>query len=145
MIQETNNFFCKAINKENWTCTIAGNGNTLNVQGILLECQFKYKNSYAFFLTGDCPFEESLFIYYTDSNLNKLECLEISQIYTGGILEIVKIQNNQIVFDFMGTDKTWILTLNEYPTFKWFRRPSYAISRKIFCVKEYMDCALVDN
>ena len=69
--------------------------------GVSLEAQFHFKDKYILFLTEDCPFEECLFIYLLDQDLNVLDRAEIFIQFTPGILGDLKIENDhEISFTF---------------------------------------------
>lgn len=88
----------------------------LEVTGAILERQFTDGGRHILFVTEDIPFEETLHIYLVNSNLEPIDHLSLSAIYSPGILKNISITApNEISFSFFDAQETWRLTVTEKP------------------------------
>lgn len=95
-----------------------GNPTGVLIIGTNLEAQFDYGEGYLLFITFGSPYEESLHIYLINYDLHIIDSIRLGQIYTGGILDNVRITaENQIKFSFFGNDE-WTLTILSKPKWK---------------------------
>lgn len=87
------------------------------LEGAIFEAAIKYQEFYLLFTSNDCPYEESLNIYYLDSDLTILDQAILSWPYGTGLFKLLDIiEPNRIAFEFF-TKEAWEITL--YPKPHW--------------------------
>lgn len=91
------------------------NKKTTTVCGKVIERQFQIQDNYLLLLTEDKPYEEALYIYYLNHNLEVIDFAEISQIYTGGILDDVKTNTDTLTFTFFDKTDNWEIKILPQP------------------------------
>lgn len=90
---------------------------SIEVTGAILEAQYTDGNRHILFVTEDIPFEETLHIYLLNSNLEPIDNLSLSAIYSPGILKDLSItQPNKISFSFFNAQEKWQLEIFDRPT-----------------------------
>lgn len=117
-------------------------GQSLQIQGAILEAQYNINKNTVLFIAEDCPYEETLHILYVDDKLSVLDVIQVSANYTPGILKINRvIQPNEITFSFFESDEHWNLTVLDEPTVQlWanshpIKRPSPFLHRQWLALK----------
>ncbi len=97
--------------------------------GKTLEAQYCIGGNFVILMTLDCLLEESLLIYYLDSDLKLLDSLELSAIYIPGIVTNLAIINpDKIQFSFFG-DELWTLKILSSPKYI-FSSNRYPVKRR---------------
>lgn len=103
----------------------------VEVIGKILEAQYRVGDDFLLFVTEGNPFEEALYIYFLDSNLQVKDSLEISAMYAEGILRNLSVvDSNRIIFSFFDNDEKWILEIFSSPKLTMFKN-KYPIKRRM--------------
>ncbi len=102
----------------------------VELPGKVLEAQFAAGNHFLLFVTEGSPFEEALYIYYLDHDLQLVETLELSAVYAEGMLQnLVMTGSGSMQFSFFDHDERW--TLSVLPKPEYFLLPDkYPVKRK---------------
>lgn len=104
---------------------------SIEVSGKILEAQYGVNDHFLLFTTEDCPFEEALHIYYLSPQLEVLDALELSAMYTGGMLGDLAVDNgNAIRFSFFEKDESWTLKVLPKPEYAFFNH-RHPVKRKM--------------
>ncbi len=103
---------------------------SVEVLGKILEAQYLVNDSFLLLLTEGNPFEEALYIYYLNNSLEIIDCLELSAMYSEGMLRNLMINDSdKIQFSFFRNDESWILKILSTPKYNiWGNR--YPVKRK---------------
>jgi hypothetical protein len=87
------------------------------VDGLLIEQQFKIDTGFLLFNTHDCPYEEALSISYLNSTFEILDNRLLYGYYSTGTLRDVRVcDKNRVQFSFFAED-LWELTVFPHPRF----------------------------
>lgn len=113
-MKKINQFSLIEIN-ELYSDLVFENNKIITISGKIIEYQFQYQGNYLLLITTDCPFEETLYIYYLNQNLHIIDSAEISQIYTGGILGDVKTNADTLTFTFFDNEDNWEIKILPQP------------------------------
>ncbi|GAA0371023.1 hypothetical protein GCM10009092_39190 [Bowmanella denitrificans] len=101
------------------------------VQGKVLEAQYKIGENFLVLVTEGNPFEEALYIYYFSDSLNLMDSLELSVMYSEGMLRNLSLTDSgDIVFSFFDNDEQWILKVYSHPKYTLFNN-KYPVKRKM--------------
>ena len=92
-----------------------------------IEKVFKYQNTYVLFLTENTPHEETLTILLLSETYKILEKIELYAAYTPGILNVVGVESNAIVFTFW-SEKSMRLCYSESKKYPWQFKRLYGVS-----------------
>jgi len=85
------------------------------LEGQVLEAQYEHRGNYLLFTTGDCPFEESLSVYYLCPRLRVLDEIELGAPYSTGEFSRHRIAGEDTgEFSFF-EDDLWRLTVRTRP------------------------------
>ncbi|MGL6312718.1 hypothetical protein [Vibrio sp. WXL103] len=88
------------------------------ITGAYLEAQYATRDGYLLFITEDCPFEETLYIFYLRHDLLIQDCIELSTPYSPGILNVIDDENEDFVqFSFFTPEERWQLAILSKPSF----------------------------
>lgn len=91
--------------------SINGLNSETTVDGAIFETVIEFEAHYLVFTTNDCPYEETLNIYFLDPSLNALDQASLSWPYATGSFEIVDtILPNRVRFKFF-EQEIWEITL----------------------------------
>lgn len=94
----------------------ADSGQTVQVAGKLIECQYRYGDRHLLLLTEDNPYEEALHVHYLDRELRLLDSLELSAPYAAGVLDHVAVAAaNALTFSFFDRHDRWRLEIADAP------------------------------
>ncbi|QIQ22166.1 hypothetical protein [Zophobihabitans entericus] len=96
---------------------IDGRDSMIRVAGELLHAALSFDERYILlFITDNCQFEETLFIYLLDTQQNKIvDEADIYRMYSPGYFENLNIiSDNTVSFEFM-VEGVWTLTLYKTP------------------------------
>jgi hypothetical protein len=109
-------------------CSLSINGSDLeaSMEGAIFETVIEFEDHYLVFTTNDCPYEETLNIYFLDPSLKTLDEASLSWPYATGSFEIVDtIQPNRVRFKFF-EQEVWEVTLHtsKHFAFPFFSYPS---------------------
>ncbi len=97
--------------------------------GKTFEAQYRIGDNFLILFTLDCPFEESLYIYYLNHDLQLLDSLYLGAIYAAGIVTDLAIVNpDKIQFSFFG-DERWTLQVLSSPKYL-FSSNRYPVRRE---------------
>ncbi len=103
----------------------------VKVLGKILEAQYRIEDHFLLIVTEGNPFEEALYIYFLNNNLQRIDSLELSVTYTEGILRNVSVvEPDKIHFSFFENDDKWILKILSRPAYSIFSR-KYPVKRKM--------------
>lgn len=91
------------------------NNKITTISGKTIEYQFQYQGNYLLLITNNSPFEETLYVYYLNQNLQIIDTAEISQIYTGGILDNIKTNTDSLTFTFFDNTDNWQIKILSPP------------------------------
>jgi|SRR5579875_344617 len=81
------------------------------VEGSVLEGQYRCGNRYLLLTTDDIPYEETLHIFLLDEELRPLDKVSLRQMYHSGLLRDVVAGDERIEFSFFGEER-WLLTVH---------------------------------
>ena len=116
-VLNTREFSTKQISEASETdtpkCQIYINGTATEsmIEGALFEAAFRYQDFYLVFTTNDCPYEETLNIYFLDQDLKILDQAILCWPYgTGSFTLLNVIQPDRIRFQYF-TQDAWEITL----------------------------------
>lgn len=89
---------------------------SIDVEGLIIKSQFELSNSsYLVWLTDDSPFDEMLHIYLISPNGIIEDAVEAGSRWglgPGGVLQIEKIEDDWIDFNFFSDDTTYRLEIS---------------------------------
>lgn len=103
----------------------------IQVLGQVLERQYRVGERFLVLLTEGNPFEEALYIYFFSKNLQVIDALELSAMYSEGILNNVSVSNSdEIRFSFFYRDDQWALKIFSCPKYKLFSN-KYPVKRHL--------------
>lgn len=120
-IKEIEEFFVgKTIEKPDETPKILIEHNKIDkhveIQGKVIEAQYSVGEYYLLLITEGNPFEEALYIYYLNKDLQVKDTLELSAMYAEGMLRNLSvIDAARIRFSFFDKDEQWILEIFSSP------------------------------
>ncbi len=101
------------------------------VSGKVLEAQYRIGENFLVLVTEGNPFEEALYVYYFSNSLHLLDSLELSAIYSEGMLRNISFSDSgNITFSFFDNDEQWILKVNSHPKHAFFNN-KYPVKRKM--------------
>ena len=108
-----------------------GLNRSIEVSGKILEAQYSVDDHFLLFTTEDCPFEEALHIYYLSPQLDVLDALELSAVYTAGMLGGLAVDNDDTIrFSFFEKNECWTLKILPKPEYAFFDR-RHPVKRKM--------------
>lgn len=108
-----------------------GLNRSIEVSGKILEAQYSVDDHFLLFTTEDCPFEEALHIYYLSPQLDVLDALELSAVYTAGMLGGLAVDNDDTIrFSFFEKNECWTLKILPKPEYVFFDR-RHPVKRKM--------------
>lgn len=135
-IQETNTFQSVRITenlKETPTLLLehSESKNKVELLGKVLEAQYRTGDDYLLLITEGSPFEEALYIYLLSNELQVKDALELSAMYTEGLIRNLTINDSDSLrFSFFERNEKWILTILDRPRYT-FRKNKYPVKRKL--------------
>ncbi|MGB2221766.1 hypothetical protein [Neptunomonas sp.] len=101
------------------------------VSGKVLEAQYRIGENFLILVTEGNPFEEALYIYYFSNTLNLMDSLELSAMYSEGMLRNVSLSNSgDIMFSFFDNSEMWVLKVYSHPKYAFFNN-KYPVKRKM--------------
>lgn len=92
------------------------------ITGLVIDLQMETTKGYVLFLTEDCPYEETLHVYYLDHGFRIRDKKELWLLYRPGVVRDVRWTDNQITFSFFFFDgERCLLEVHEdcATTFNW--------------------------
>lgn len=95
---------------------VCNEGLTVEVQGRILEAQFRCSLGYLVILSDGNPYEEMIHFYLLNDSGEILDGLSLGQIYHSGILRDLVSSENQLEFSFFGKER-WQLRVMDRPRF----------------------------
>lgn len=102
----------------------------VEVFGKVLEAQYRIGDDFLLLITEGNSFEEALYVYYFNGNLQLIDSLELSAMYTEGMLRNLSVINpDTIHFSFFENDDRWSLKILPNPKYIIFGR-KYPVKRK---------------
>lgn len=100
------------------------------VSGKVLEAQYRIGENYLLLVTEGNPMEEALYVYYFSGSLHLLDSLELSAMYSEGIIRNISISDSgDIKFPFFDNEDLWVLKVYSVPKYDWFNN-KYPVKRK---------------
>lgn len=92
------------------------------------------------FVTEGNPFEEALYIYFLNRDLQVKDSLEVSAMHAEGILRNLSVDDlDRIIFSFFDNDEKWMLEIFSSPKLTIFKN-KYPIKRQMpFYHKSWLD------
>jgi hypothetical protein len=101
------------------------------VSGKVLEAQYQIGENFLVLVTEGNSFEEALYVYYFSSSLQLLDSLELSAIYSEGMLRNISLSDSgDIMFSFFDNDERWVLKVYSHPKYAFFNN-KYPVKRKM--------------
>jgi len=102
----------------------------IEVSGKVLEAQYQIGENFLLLVTEGNPFEEALYVYYFSNTLNLMDSLELSAMYSEGILRNVSLSDSgDIMFSFFDNSEKWVLKVYSHPKYAFFNN-KYPVKRK---------------
>ena len=101
---------------------IAQDGSTLEVEGQVLEKQFRCAAGYLVITSDGIPFEEALHFYLLDGESKFLDGVTLGRMYNSGILQDLTLRGEALEFAFFGKDR-WRLSILDSPRAALFSHP----------------------
>jgi hypothetical protein len=102
----------------------------VEVLGSVLEAQYSVENNFLVLVTEGNPFEEALYIYYFDDCLQLIDALELSAMYSEGMLRDISLLNsNSLAFSFFDKKERWVLEILSRP--QYFCNNKYPVKRTL--------------
>jgi hypothetical protein len=90
----------------------------IEIPGKILEAQYRVGENFLVFVTEGNPFEEALYLYYFNKSLEVIDSLELSAMYTEGMLRNLSVINPDVIkFSFFGSQEEWTLKIFANPRF----------------------------
>jgi hypothetical protein len=102
-------------------------GQSIEIEGVRLEAQFRCAHGYLLIATDDVPFEETLRFYLLDEELSIMDGMCLGQIYRPGIFNLVRFAEDRLDFTFF-SEEIWRLEILTEPLLKLLPTP-FAIAR----------------
>jgi len=100
------------------------------VSGKVLEAQYQIGENFLVLVTEGNPFEEALYIYYLSNTLDLIDSLELSAMYSEGMLRNVSLSDSgDIMFSFFDNSEQWVLKVYSHPKYAFFNN-KYPVKRK---------------
>ena len=97
----------------------------------MLEAQYRIGESFLVLVTEGNPFEEALYVYYFSNSLHLMDSLELSAMYSEGMLRNVSLSDSgDIMFSFFDNDEQWVLKVYSQPKYDFFNN-KYPVKRKM--------------
>ncbi len=93
------------------------------IQGYVLEAQYRTAHGYLLLTTWDCPYEEAVTMTYLDFALNVLDCRTLGWMYaTGSLHSLEACSATTLEFSFFDSSQQdrWRLVVRERPSW-WMR------------------------
>ncbi|MEJ2755785.1 MAG: hypothetical protein P8104_08130 [Gammaproteobacteria bacterium] len=101
------------------------------ISGKVLEAQYRIGENFLVLVTEGNPFEEALYVYYFSSSLQLLDSLELSAMYSEGMLRNISLSDSGgIMFSFFDHDERWVLNVYSHPKYAFFNN-KYPVKRKM--------------
>jgi hypothetical protein len=101
------------------------------VSGKVLEAQYRIGENFLVLVTEGNSFEEALYVYYFSSSLQLLDSLELSAIYSEGMLRNISLSDSgDIMFSFFYNDERWVLKVYSHTKYAFFNN-KYPVKRKM--------------
>ncbi len=101
------------------------------VSGKVLEARYQIGENFLVLVTEGNSFEEALYVYYFSSSLQLLDSLELSAIYSEGMLRNISLSDSgDIMFSFFDNDERWVLKVYSHPKYAFFNN-KYPVKRKM--------------
>ncbi len=103
----------------------------IEIPGKILEAQYRVGENFLIFVTEGNPFEEALYLYYFNKTLEIIDSLELSAMYTGGMLKNLSVTNPDVIkFSFFESQEEWTLKILANPRFVFWDN-SYPVKRRL--------------
>ena len=113
--------------------------NSVELIGVYLEAQYIVNDNYLLFITMDCPFEESLFIYLLDNQLKIKDTVELGVEFNPGFFRNPVITGlDTINFSFFEEGDSWLLTILDKPKISLFNFEFPVKRKRIFLNKNWL-------
>ena len=114
-MEAVNIFRIEPIPKESLRSDLIFNGtSTLQVEGQIIEAQFRCARGYLVITSDGNPYEEMIHFYLLDSEGGLLDEVSLGQIYHSGTLRDIALKSDdQLEFSFFGTERWCLLILGE--------------------------------
>lgn len=88
----------------------------VKVLGKILESQYCIDDQFLLIISAGNPFEEALYIYCLNGQLQILDLLELSAIYAEGMLRNLTVSDSgEISFSFFENGERWALKILPHP------------------------------
>jgi hypothetical protein len=92
----------------------ATDGSSLEVEGQVMEKQFRCSLGYLVITSDGIPFEEALHFYLLSPDGEFLDGISLGHAYNSGILRDLSVGDNTLDFSFFGTER-WRLSICDSP------------------------------
>ncbi|MET1256084.1 hypothetical protein [Aliikangiella maris] len=103
----------------------------IEVSGKVLEAQYRIGENFLILVTEGNPFEEALYVYYFSNSLDLMDSLELSAMYSEGMLRNVALSDSgDIMFSFFDNNEQWVLKVFSHPKYAFFNN-KYPVKSKI--------------
>ncbi len=93
---------------------LTGGASALELEGQVLEAQFRCPLGYLLITSDGIPFEEALHFYLLDRNGSVLDGLSLGSAYHSGILSRLGVRGDELEFSFFGKER-WRLSVLSSP------------------------------
>ncbi|PIE83686.1 MAG: hypothetical protein CSA09_00350 [Candidatus Contendobacter odensis] len=102
----------------------------IKISGKMLEAQYRIGENFLVLATEGNPFEEALYVYYFSNSLHLMDSLELSAMYSEGMLRNVSLSDSgDIMFSFFDNNEQWVLKVYSHPKYAFFNN-KYPVKRK---------------
>ncbi len=103
----------------------------IEIPGRILEAQYRVGENFLIFVTGGNPFEEALYLYYFNKPLEIIDSLELSAMYTEGMLRDLSVISPDVIkFSFFESQEEWTLKILANPRFLFWDN-FYPVKRRL--------------
>ncbi len=103
----------------------------IEIPGKILEAQYRVGENFLIFVTEGNPFEEALYLYYFNKTLEIIDSLELSAMYTEGMLKNLSVTNPDVIkFSFFESQEEWTLKILANPRFVFWDN-YYPVKRRL--------------
>ncbi len=103
----------------------------IEIPGKILEAQYRVGENFLIFVTEGNPFEEALYLYYFNKSLEIIDSLELSAMYTEGMLRNLSVINPDVIkFSFFESQEEWTLKILANPRFVFWDN-LYPVKRRL--------------
>ncbi|WP_221793547.1 hypothetical protein [Oceanobacter mangrovi] len=101
------------------------------VSGKVLEAQYRVGENFLVLVTEGNPFEEALYVYYFSNSLHLMDSLELSAMYSEGMLRNISISDSgNIIFLFFDNNEQWLLKVYSHSRYAFFNN-KYPVKRNM--------------